>query len=122
MARVARGDQAGDGGAVLRSVAIGSAALVGEVVAGDDLVPRPEAAAEGGVVVVDARVDDGDGHARAVDAVGAPRWAAPIRSPVVLAPLLAGGGGGRRAGSKRGDGRMSVARAEMAVADRQEFT
>ena len=47
--------------------AVGAA---GEVEAGDDLVARPEAAAEGRVVVVDPGVDHRDGLPGAVDAVG----------------------------------------------------
>ncbi len=42
---------------------------VGEIVAGDDLVAGAEAAAQGRIVVVDAGIDDGDGHAGAVDFV-----------------------------------------------------
>ena len=61
---IARTDQAGDGRAVLRSGRHRVAGAVGEVVAGDDLGIGAEAAAQGRIVVVDAGVDDGDGHAR----------------------------------------------------------
>ena len=62
-------DQAGDGRAVLRGGRHRVAGAVGEIVAGDDLVAGAEAAAQGRIVVVDAGVDDGDGHAGAVDVV-----------------------------------------------------
>ena len=63
-------DQAGDGRAVLRGGGHGIGGVVGEVVAGDDLVAGPEAAAQGRVVVIDAGVDHGDGHSGSVDVVG----------------------------------------------------
>ncbi len=63
-------DQAGDGRAVLRGGGHWVGSAVGEIVAGDDLVAGPEAAAQGWVVIVDAGVDDGNGHAGSVDVVG----------------------------------------------------
>ncbi len=66
-------DQSGDGRAVLRGGRHGIAGVVGEIVAGDDLVAGAEAAAQGRVIVIDAGVDHGDGHARAVTLIGRAR-------------------------------------------------
>ena len=105
VAGITRADQAGDGRAVLRGGCHRIAGAVGEIVAGDDLGAGPEAAAQGRIVVVDAGVDDGDGHAGAVDVVG-----------------RSGGGGaddgvvgGRRAGLDRSGRSLDVARSATCV-------
>ena len=117
---VVGGDQPGNGGAMIerrgeRIVGVGR-----EVVAGDDLAPDAEAAAERLVVVVHPRVDDGHGEARAVHLVLGPGGGGAC-DRVEVRPRggrVAGGEPRRLAGQSEGDG--DIRKGAGSLADAQE--
>src|SRR5262249_35087331 len=75
---------------------------------------------EGLVVVIDPRVDDGDGHPAAVDAVGASRGRGADEVSGGSGSAVERGVGGRRVSGEAGDGRRAVPGGEGAWADRQQ--